>query len=362
MEFAACIAQLEWLGASQGTLGMVKAFLRNRKMTMKLGDHAAPPIPINRGSPQGSVLGSMLYCAKTQSLLSPPCIAAATLGPAMTELVVEDHHEPVSPITHRPRVPRMRGERPQFFGTEELDSVEEDETADPAATVSPEQVVAAPAGDGEESLGYVKYIDDTTLIQKLPMTNAIRHCTTGTTLEEIRLQGLSGRMASLVRNAEDIGMLINCNKTQLLCLSPGNGCDTTPIVITRDGPVQLVDTLKLMGFMFGNTTDVSGHVHHIIDKFRIRIWLLYHRQEAGIKNERLFRLYCVFIRWVIEYCSPVYHSMLTGWQTNKLESLQRHGGYVLEAVNQSWRHWRRWVWSPWKPDGWHEWTISSGEQ
>ena len=65
-----------------------------------------------------------------------------------------------------------------------------------------------------------------------------------------------------------------------------------------------------------------------MDKFRMKIWLLFHLREAGIKDDRPFRLFCVYIRSVMEYCSPVYHSMLNRWQTETLERLQRHAARI----------------------------------
>ena len=37
-------------------------------MSVRIGSYTAPSRPIKRGSPQGSVLGSQLYCATTQLL------------------------------------------------------------------------------------------------------------------------------------------------------------------------------------------------------------------------------------------------------------------------------------------------------
>ena len=68
MEHAECLKQLERLGASSGSLGLVHAFLKNRRMTMLLNGHCAEEIEIRRGSPQGSVLGCLLYCITTQRL------------------------------------------------------------------------------------------------------------------------------------------------------------------------------------------------------------------------------------------------------------------------------------------------------
>ena len=86
--------------------------------------------------------------------------------------------------------------------------------------------------------------------------------------------------------------------------------------------------MKLVGFVFGRDPDVSAHVAHLIDKFRVKVWLLFRLREAGIKEDRLFRLYCAYIRSILEYCSPVYHPMLNKGQAETLERLQRHAARI----------------------------------
>ena len=71
MDYAACIDELGLLGASAGSIGMVRSFLEGRRMRMRLGDSSSDLVPILRGSPQGSVLGPILYCATTQRLVGP---------------------------------------------------------------------------------------------------------------------------------------------------------------------------------------------------------------------------------------------------------------------------------------------------
>ena len=66
MDHLVCLKQLEKLGANPGTISLVRAFLEERVMTITIGDHTAAPVKISRGSPQGSVLGCLLYCVKTQ--------------------------------------------------------------------------------------------------------------------------------------------------------------------------------------------------------------------------------------------------------------------------------------------------------
>lgn len=68
MEHSVCLEQLRKLRASEGSVSLVRAFLEDRKMQITIDGHTATPIPIQRGSPQCSVLGCLLYCATMQGL------------------------------------------------------------------------------------------------------------------------------------------------------------------------------------------------------------------------------------------------------------------------------------------------------
>ena len=336
MEFAVCLDQLAVLGASQGSLAMVHSFLTGRRMKMKLGSHTSRAVDILRGSPQGSVMGSALYCATTQSLQNPqarepahtpPITPPVTASPP--ELILQEmDREP----TGLPRGVLGPGNRLKFFtaGSDSEDSESDvrfwDSPSPPRQTAGVDMGGALP--NGEHSLGSFKYIDDTTLVQAVPLAGAIRHFTTSTTVEHLEPRGLGTRFAGLVGNAREIGMEINCSKTQLLCMSPNNGCRTVARVLTPEGAVNSVDTMKLVGFVFGSKPTAAAHVEHLLEKFRVKVWLLFHLKEAGIKEDRLFRLYCVYIRSILEYCSPVYHSLLTAGQAETLERLQRHAARV----------------------------------
>ena len=69
MEHATCLRQLRELGALEGSISLVWAFLEDRKMTIAIaGRKARTPIHTWQGSPQGSVLGCLLYCVATQAI------------------------------------------------------------------------------------------------------------------------------------------------------------------------------------------------------------------------------------------------------------------------------------------------------
>lgn len=47
---------------------LVRAFLEERHLRISINGQMPSPVPIQRGSPQGSVLGCLLYCVTTQRL------------------------------------------------------------------------------------------------------------------------------------------------------------------------------------------------------------------------------------------------------------------------------------------------------
>ena len=273
MEHSVCLDRLRRLGASEGSIFLVSAFLRGRRMTISIDGFSATPVPINRGSPQGSVLGCLLYCVATQLLTH-----GLRDGQGLLNFFPQDDH-PEGGV--------------EFW--------EDDNSA------------------------VFLYVDDTTLFDSVRMSEAVRHCTTSKTTETFQQLRVAGDLNELTRRAEEIGMSINERKTQLLVVSPPNGCETTAVIATGNGgQIKSSGTLKLVGFTFGSEPGPGAHIDSIADRYSRKKWMLHHLSEAGFKGQHLFKLYCCYIRSIIEYGSPVYHSLLNGAQELRLERLQRH--------------------------------------
>lgn len=120
-------------------------------------------------------------------------------------------------------------------------------------------------------------------------------------------------------------MKINKKKTQLLVISPPNGCATTgSFSMDPDHRVDSAEEMRLVGYTFGTAPDAGAHVSAVERQYRAKKWLLYHLKEAGFKGHSLFRLYCCYVRSMIEYCSPVYHPLLSAGQSQRLERQHRH--------------------------------------
>ena len=182
-----------------------------------------------------------------------------------------------------------------------------------------------------------KYVDDTTVVEAIDISNAKRHLTTGQPTAESKARFSELVAGAITERASEIGMKVNCAKTQLLLISPPNGYKNNAYISIQGQKIVSTEQLKLLGFMFGSQPNVSAHVSEIKRKFRARFWSLIHLRRAGIHSGELFKLFCVFIRPVIEFCSAVYHSMLTKEQSNDIERLQKQAVKLSFGWNKTYQ-------------------------
>ena len=318
MDHGQCIRQLEKLGASKESIILVRAFLKDRIMSVTIDGKPCGTRPIIRGSPQGSVLGCLLYCLTTQDLANvggqarPPVRRPSPRPPKRPEF--RDNH---------PLPPAWDSSPVRFFpgsGSEDSDEFNFWDSSGDGAVFEGHWK----AFTGEDGITTFKYIDDTTAFEAVPMSTAVKHFTTGATTEDIHPQGLGNVLASVAENAEDIGMKVNVKKTQLLCISPNNGCITSAAIRAEGTTIRSAPTMRLVGFTFGSSPTAEAHVVAITEDFRVKVWFLFHLRNCGIRGMNLYRLYCCYLRSRIEYLSAAYHSMLLKGQGDQLERLHRY--------------------------------------
>ena len=61
---------------------------------------------------------------------------------------------------------------------------------------------------------------------------------------------------------------------------------------------------------------------HVQKKFKNRIWALRHLRKNGFKTSELLTVYKTMVRPVAEYCSTVYHALITESDSHELERIQ----------------------------------------
>ena len=108
-----------------------------------------------------------------------------------------------------------------------------------------------------------KYVDDTTIVEAIDLSEGIRHLTTrmSSTMSKARYtELLAGQICT---RSEEIGMRVNNKKTQLLLISPPNGYTNEAFITLQGETIKCSDSLKLLGFMFGRDPGIGSHVLEI---------------------------------------------------------------------------------------------------
>lgn len=87
-----------------------------------------------------------------------------------------------------------------------------------------------------------------------------------------------------------MGMMVNCNKTQLLCVAPTRTADTTCYITTDAGVVKSQKMMKLLGFIFDDNASMGAHVAHVLKKVGMRSWILTHLRKAKIDSQTIVEI------------------------------------------------------------------------
>ena len=117
MDHYQCLYALNDLGASENTVDYVAAFLYGRKMSVQIGSAMSVPRLAPGGSPQGSILGNLLFCITTNRFaeMRSPEIYIDTLSSDSSDSADErveaiESRTPITAIS----TPTTRGQFPNF--------------------------------------------------------------------------------------------------------------------------------------------------------------------------------------------------------------------------------------------------------
>ena len=169
-----------------------------------------------------------------------------------------------------------------------------------------------------------KYVDDGMIVTKVNMDSGVVSLAAGSKPVRDKHDLIGQNMfRRVVSKAESRGMLVNNKKTKILCVSDALNYLPQAHIIDSDGNrLESSDKMKILGFHMNSKPTVHAHVAALQARIRERVWILRHLGHSGFKQDELVTVYKSVIRPIMDYCCPVYHSMLTGEQDQKLERLQ----------------------------------------
>ena len=87
--------------------------------------------------------------------------------------------------------------------------------------------------------------------------------------------------------------------------------------------LQQVEIVKVLGVFIQADLKWDKHIHEIVKKANIRMHMLRQLVPFNLPRCDLITIYTGYIRPLLEYAAPVWHSALTRAQTNHIEKVQK---------------------------------------
>ena len=317
LDHGKCLDALRELGGQEGYIALVNAFLFDRKMTVKIGSDYSDPLPVNGGSPQGSILGCFLFCATINKLLA---VKPTTTAP------ISDQSDSESVASLSPVRPPIQSDDSsdedvatffRWFRPRQINDTIESQHLNNSAARNLLEIDSR-----MEDPAVMGYIDDFNVIERLDERLKVTHHTTNRTQSSLHAPLSDNIFATLGELSGDLGMKINPTKTQVLCISSAANMDTNSFIRVEGRKIHGGKELKVLGFWFNNSPSVGLHVEKMLAKTRARLWSLRKLKANGLAENDLHKTYTTYIRPILDYAVPTYHSQLTAEQASEIERLQ----------------------------------------
>ena len=338
MDHEACLQALRQFGVDENLILIVHAFLQGRKMSVHVGGVSSPFMDAPGGAPQGSVLGSFLFCVATQGLAKRQANSTASFhengesrSMESTEISGEN---PLSPIA-------APEDQDHLAPLMDLTLSSDDENIDLGirrpnqrlldTTIASDRhsqteiVEWLELPDWEATKPTVKaYIDDYNVLEKIRIDAAVSHFSENAPVYHAHAPESENIFDNVKKNSSDIGMLVNDDKTQLLCIhaKPQQIRSFIRTGDDRNHVHESADSLKILGFTFSNVPDASLNVRNLVRKFSGKLWGMRFLKRTGLSQADLLFIYKTTIRPIIEFASAAYHTLLNKEQSAAIEALQ----------------------------------------
>ena len=172
---------------------------------------------------------------------------------------------------------------------------------------------------------FLRYIDDGFCLSKINFENSYGFEINGIKHRVKHALQAQNVFRYVVRGAEELGMVVNSLKTDMICVSGATDYVADAYLLDSDqNRIGCSQSMKALGLHFSNRLDMEDQVKHIEKNMRAKYWTLRNLKKNDFSNEELVQVFKTILRPVTEYECVVFHSSLTDDQDERLERLQDH--------------------------------------
>ncbi|XP_071947425.1 uncharacterized protein [Antedon mediterranea] len=97
--------------------------------------------------------------------------------------------------------------------------------------------------------------------------------------------------------------------------------------------LKCVNHIKLLGVTLQDNLKWEMHIHDIVAKACRRLYTLIILKKAKAPSKDLLQVYTCYIRPLVEYACPVWHSSITKDQTKSIERIQKRALRIIYGMN-----------------------------
>ena len=342
MDHQTCLDRLKVKGAGEHLVQLVAAFLFKRTMTVKAGDERSEARIVNGGAPQGSILGPFLFCVVSEILAEAvPRTDFAAHCPRTESEDDSQNGEPGNSEEESLDQSAYDSSEEEWAAVESEFNFFRKRKKNPLDdTVASEfEYQREEEHEGISTVPTVKaYIDDFNIIEVIDTSKARLHITTAKTFLSAWAEHSEKIFDNISAEAEQIKMLVNARKTQLLCVDNNPNVVSRTFIRPRGVKIGSSDKLKILGFVFGVRPTCEAQVGYLLEKYRGRLWSLRKLAANGLSREDLLRFYTTNMRSIFEYTQVTYHTMITKEQSGLLESAQSRALKIIHGTEYSYEN------------------------
>ena len=170
--------------------------------------------------------------------------------------------------------------------------------------------------DLSSTLPRYKYVDDVTVFEVAPLSS-------------IEPPVLQRELDKICKWTSSNNMKLNGTKSKEFIISFVKDPKLLDPLTVNSLPLESINTTKLLGVHLSSDLKWSTHVEAVCAKASKRLFALRSLKRSGVSPRDLRSVYSYFIRPVLEYACPVWHTSLPRKLSDQLEQIQRCALHII---------------------------------